>query len=76
MRYPTGREVNFGRNNDGTWMSPPRRFSAFTKLADNSGSSQVYASSVLGSRPRDYFRLNDSDGMINPINQVTGHPAT
>ena len=42
----------------------------------NSGSSQVYASSVLGSRPRDYFRFNDPGGTVNPVNQVTGHPAT
>jgi YD repeat-containing protein len=36
VRYPTGQEVNFGRNNDGTWVSPPGRFSVFAKLADNS----------------------------------------
>ncbi|WP_327007722.1 polymorphic toxin-type HINT domain-containing protein [Dactylosporangium sp. NBC_01737] len=35
-----------------------------------SGSSQVYASTVLGSQPREYFRLNDTSLPAQPKNQV------
>ena len=35
-----------------------------------SGSSQVYASTVLGSQPREYFRLNDISLPAQPKNQV------
>ncbi|MEV0133053.1 LamG-like jellyroll fold domain-containing protein [Dactylosporangium sp. NPDC050688] len=35
-----------------------------------SGSSQVYASTVLGSQPREYFRLNDVSLPVHPKNQA------
>ncbi|MET7395183.1 LamG-like jellyroll fold domain-containing protein [Dactylosporangium sp. NPDC005572] len=42
-----------------------------------SGSSQVYASSVLGSRPREYFRLNDISLPTQAVSQVRSiHNAT
>lgn len=39
-----------------------------------SGSSRVYAESVLGGHPRDYWRLADS-GTANAVNQVNGGTA-
>ncbi|BCL12610.1 LamG-like jellyroll fold domain-containing protein [Micromonospora sagamiensis] len=40
-----------------------------------SGSSQVYVSTVLGSRPRDYYRLGDIDGPAEAVNKVVGNRA-
>jgi RHS repeat-associated protein len=40
-----------------------------------SGSSQIYAASVLGSAPEDYWRMGESDGQ-QPINQVHSGVAT
>jgi RHS repeat-associated protein len=40
-----------------------------------SGSSQVYVSSVLGSRPEDLWRLNDASG-TSAVNQIYGQLAT
>jgi RHS repeat-associated protein len=37
------------------------------------GSSQVYVSSVLGSQPRDYFRLGDTSAPATAVNQVVGN---
>lgn len=64
----TGRVSQVTDENGGVWkLGRPT----------NSGSSQVYASSVLGSRPRDYFRFADPGGTVNPVNQVaSNYPAT
>ncbi|WP_436532489.1 LamG-like jellyroll fold domain-containing protein [Actinoplanes sp. HUAS TT8] len=40
------------------------------------GSSQVYASAVLGGSPVDYWRLNDLPGTTEPYNEVNGTAAT
>nr|GID81243.1 hypothetical protein Ade03nite_01670 [Actinoplanes derwentensis] len=40
------------------------------------GSSQVYASAVLGDNPVDYWRLNDLPGTTEPYNEVNGNTAT
>jgi RHS repeat-associated protein len=40
-----------------------------------SGSSQVYASTVLGDRPTDYWRLGET-GTSDAVNQVNGNTAT
>jgi hypothetical protein len=40
------------------------------------GSSQVYAASVLGAKPADYWRLRDTAGAINPVDEVAGNDAT
>jgi RHS repeat-associated protein len=44
------------------------------KLGDQKimGSSQVYASAVLGGAPADYWRLNDLPGSAEPYNEVNG----
>ncbi|WP_433299827.1 LamG-like jellyroll fold domain-containing protein [Actinoplanes sp. CA-030573] len=39
------------------------------------GSSQVYASAVLGAAPTDYWRLNDLPGTTEPYNEVNGNDA-
>ena len=42
------------------------------------GSSQVYAAAVLGAKPQDYFRLDDSDltDAADAVNEVAGGDAT
>jgi RHS repeat-associated protein len=59
------RKVTDGNN--GTWT-----------LADPEikGTSQVYASAVLGTNPVDYWRLNDLPGTTEPYNEVNGNTAT
>ncbi len=52
--------------NGGTWRIDPQTYS---------GSSQVYASSVLAGQPVDYWRLGDPTA-TNPVNQVHGGQAT
>lgn len=37
VRYPTGQEIAFGRNTDGSFASPPGRFATFTKESDGLG---------------------------------------
>lgn len=41
-----------------------------------SGSSQVYVSAVLGSQPRDYFRLGDIEAPAEAVNKVIGNKAS
>ncbi|GAA0811418.1 LamG-like jellyroll fold domain-containing protein [Spirilliplanes yamanashiensis] len=61
----TGNVAQVTDENGGTW-----KLAAPTVV----GSSDVYAASVLGARPADYFRLAESD-VGDPVNEVAGGDA-
>jgi RHS repeat-associated protein len=62
----TGRVLQVTDENGGTWA---------VHYPSVSGSSQVFASAVLGSAPADYWRLGDSGG-ATAVNQVHGGVAS
>ncbi|HEV3380095.1 MAG TPA: LamG-like jellyroll fold domain-containing protein [Trebonia sp.] len=61
----TGRTTSVTDENGGTWT---------LHTPTVSGSSEVYAESVLGAKPLDYWRLADS-GTTDAVNQVNGGTA-
>ncbi|MFY1637737.1 LamG-like jellyroll fold domain-containing protein [Solwaraspora sp. WMMB335] len=66
MNAVTGRLSSMVDGNGGTWtMGTPRV----------SGSSALYAASVLGSVPSDYWRLRDAAG-VDAVNEAWGGTAT
>ncbi|MET8907613.1 LamG-like jellyroll fold domain-containing protein [Micromonospora sp. NPDC004551] len=59
----SGRVAEVTDENGGTWkIGMPQAIS----------SSQGYVSAVLGTRPRDYFRLGDIDAPADAVNEVVG----
>ncbi|WP_433609895.1 LamG-like jellyroll fold domain-containing protein [Dactylosporangium sp. CA-139114] len=55
VRYPTGQEIAFGRNNDGTFSPPSGRYATFTslgagagyKLVDKDGTTYLFTSPLV-----------------------------
>ncbi|MDG4832086.1 LamG domain-containing protein [Solwaraspora sp. WMMD1047] len=68
VQYDTvsGRVSQVTDENGGSWQ---------IAAPTTSGSSQVYVSTVLGSRPRDYYRLGDIEGPAEAANEVVGNRA-
>ncbi len=63
----TGRVSTVTDENGGVWTMRP------TKVE---GNSDVYAASVLGGKPLDYWRLSDVPGDAEAVNEVAGGTAT
>ncbi|MEU7905922.1 LamG-like jellyroll fold domain-containing protein [Actinoplanes sp. NPDC049118] len=62
----TGKVAQVTDSNNGVWKLGTPQIN---------GTSQVYASKVLGGNPVDYWRLNDLPGTSEPYNEVNGNTA-